>query len=310
MNIKDSKIYIAGHNGMVGSSILRVLKSYGYKNIIGLSRDKLNLINQDEVIDFFKKEKPTIVINAAGKVGGINANNLNPYEFLMQNLQIQNNLIDSSLNYGVNKFIFIGTSSIYPRLSPQPIKEEYLLTGPFEPTNEGYAIAKIAGIKACNAINKQFGKDFISLLPSNLYGVNDNFDLESAHVIQALIRKFVEASENNHPTVSLWGSGSPKREFTYVDDFSLAVMFCLENQLQKSMYNVGNGDEVSIKELAIIIKDVVGFKGELVWDKSKPDGIPRKLMDSSNFKSCGWNSTISLKDGIKTTLEWYLKNRT
>lgn len=310
MNVKNTKIYIAGHNGMVGSSIFRVLKSNGYNNIIGISREKLNLINQDEVVDFFKIEKPNIVINAAGKVGGINANNLNPYEFLMQNLQIQNNLIDSSLKYGVNKFIFIGTSSVYPRLSPQPIKEEYLLSGPFEPTNEGYAIAKIAGIKACTAIKKQYGKDFISLLPSNLYGVNDNFDLESAHVIQALIRKFVEAFENNYPTVSLWGSGSPKREFTYVDDFSLAVMFCLENKLDKPVYNVGNGEEVSIKDLSIIIKEIVGFKGELVWDKSKPDGIPRKLMDSSSFKSCGWNSTISLKDGIKTTLEWYLKNRT
>ena len=310
MNIKDSKIYIAGHNGMVGSSLYRVLQSYGYKNLIGLSRDKLNLLNQADVIDFFKTEKPSIVINAAGKVGGINANNLNPYEFLMENLQIQNNLIDSSLKYGVNKFIFIGTSSIYPRLSPQPIKEEYLLTGPFEPTNEGYAIAKIAGIKACNAIKKQFGKDFISLLPSNLYGVKDNFDLESAHVIQALIRKFVEASENNHTTVSLWGSGSPKREFTYVDDFSLAVMFCIENRLDESMYNVGNGEEISIKDLAILVKEIVGFDGKIVFDKSKPDGIPRKLMDSSNFKSCGWDSSISLKDGIKTTLEWYLKNRT
>ena len=310
MNIKDSKIYIAGHNGMVGSSLYRVLQSNGYKNLIGLSRDKLNLLNQADVIDFFKTEKPSIVINAAGKVGGINANNLNPYEFLMENLQIQNNLIDSSLKYGVNKFIFIGTSSIYPRLSPQPIKEEYLLTGPFEPTNEGYAIAKIAGIKACNAIKKQFGKDFISLLPSNLYGVNDNFDLETAHVIQALIRKFVEASENNHTTVSLWGSGSPKREFTYVDDFSLAVMFCLENKLDKPVYNVGNGEEISIKDLAILVKEIVGFDGKIVFDKSKPDGIPRKLMDSSNFKSYGWNSSISLKDGIKTTLEWYLKNRT
>ena len=310
MSIKDSKIYIAGHNGMVGSSLYRVLQSNGYKNLIGLSRDKLNLLNQTDVIDFFKTEKPSIVINAAGKVGGINANNLHPYEFLMENLQIQNNLIDSSLKYGVNKFIFIGTSSIYPRLSPQPIKEEYLLTGPFEPTNEGYAIAKIAGIKACNAIKKQFGKDFISLLPSNLYGVNDNFDLESAHVIQALIRKFVEASENNQPTVSLWGSGSPKREFTYVDDFSLAVMFCIENRLDESMYNVGNGKEVSIKDLATLIQEIVGFDGKIVFDKSKPDGIPRKLMDSSNFKSFGWNSSISLEDGIKTTLEWYLKNRT
>jgi GDP-L-fucose synthase len=309
MNLKSSKIYIAGHNGMVGSSLYRVLNDKGYNNLIGVSSKKLDLTNQSDVIDFFNKEKPDIVINAAGKVGGIKANINNPYQFLLKNLQIQNNLVECSLLNNVEKFIFIGSSSIYPRNCKQPMKEKYLLTGALEPTNEFYSIAKISGIKLCQSVRKEFNKNYFTLLPSNLYGINDSFNKEHSHVIQAMILKFHDAKINNHENVILWGSGSPKREFTFVDDFSESVIFAIENKLEEDFYNVGNGNEISIMDLANTIKNVIGYEGKIIWDKSKPDGISRKLMDSSKFESYGWKSRTNLKVGVYKTYEWIVKNK-
>ncbi len=309
MNLKSSKIYIAGHNGMVGSSLYRVLNDKGYKNLIGVSSKKLDLTNQSDVIDFFNKEKPDIVINAAGKVGGIKANINNPYQFLLKNLQIQNNLVECSLLNNIEKFIFIGSSSIYPRNCKQPMKEKYLLTGALEPTNEFYSIAKISGIKLCQSVRKEFNKNYFTLLPSNLYGINDSFNKEHSHVIQAMILKFHDAKINNHKNVILWGSGSPKREFTFVDDFSESVIFAIENKLEEDFYNVGNGNEISILDLANSIKNIIGYEGEIIWDKSKPDGISRKLMDSSKFESYGWKSKTNLQVGVTKTYEWILKNK-
>jgi GDP-L-fucose synthase len=305
---KSSKIYVAGHRGMVGSSIWRALESKGYINLIGKSSKELNLKNQEAVNKFFKTESPEVVIDAAARVGGILANSDYPYNFLMENLQIQNNLIDSAHHHNINKFIFLGSSCIYPKHAPQPLKEDYLLTDSLEPTNEWYAIAKIAGVKACEAIRKQYRKDFVSLMPTNLYGPHDNFDLKTSHVLPAMIRKFHEAKINDHTPVGLWGSGNPMREFLHVDDLANAVVFALENQLKHNIYNVGTGKDITIRELAETIQEIVGHKGSIEWDASKPDGTPRKLLDVSKLKQEGCEYDIELEEGIKTTYEWFLKN--
>ena len=296
---KDTKIYIAGHKGMVGSACWRLLEKKGYKNLIGKSSKELDLKDQQATAQFFKEEKPEVVIDAAAKVGGIWANNQYPYEFLMDNMLIQNNLISSSLKNDVKKFIFLGSSCIYPKMAPQPLKEEYLLSGPLEPTNQWYAIAKISGVKLIEAIRTQYKKDYVALMPTNLYGPGDNYDLETSHVLPAMLRKFHEAKENNHAPVTLWGSGTPLREFLHVDDLAEAVVFSMENTLEESLYNVGSGEEITIKELALLIQEIVGHKGEIIWDKSKPDGTPRKLMDSGQINHLGWFSKINLKARIK-----------
>lgn len=305
---KSNKIYVAGHNGMVGAAICRVLVAHGYNQIIGRSSKELDLRNQAAVIDFFKTEKPSVVIDAAARVGGILANNNYPYQFLMDNLLIQNNLINGAFEHQADKFIFLGSSCIYPKLAPQPLKEEYLLTSDLEPTNEWYAIAKITGVKACQAIRKQYQKDFVSLMPTNLYGSFDNFDLETSHVLPAMIRKFHDATINNHATVTLWGSGTPMREFLHVNDMAKAVLFALENTLPEYLYNVGTGVDLTIKELAELIQKVTGHKGEIVWDSSKPDGTSRKLMDNSKLQLLGWKYQIELEQGIQQTYDWFLKN--
>ena len=305
---KATKIYIAGHKGMVGSAIWRTLSTKGYTNLIGASSATLNLKNQQAVKDFFAAEKPKVVIDAAAKVGGILANNDFPYQFLMENMQIQNNLIDTALQTDVEKFIFLGSSCIYPKLAPQPLKEEYLLTDSLEPTNEWYAIAKITGVKACQAIRKQFDKDYVSLMPTNLYGTHDNFDLNSSHVLPAMIRKFHEAKSNNNATVKLWGSGTPRREFLFVDDMAAAVVFALENKLPDYLYNVGTGVDLTIKELAENIQKVIGHQGAIEWDSSKPDGTPRKLMNVAKMHQLGWKHKVDLIEGITKTYNWFLEN--
>ena len=303
-----TKIYIAGHKGMVGSAIWRALKFKGYNNLIGKTSKEIDLRNQKDVLYFYEQEKPDVVIDAAAKVGGILANNDFPYQFLMENLQIQNNLIDGAHKAGVEKFIFLGSSCIYPKFASQPLKEEYLLTDSLEPTNEMYAIAKISGVKACQAISKQYNKDFVSLMPANLYGSFDNFDLKTSHVLPAMLRKFHEAKINNHSEVNVWGSGTPKREFLFVDDLAEAVVFALENKLPEYLYNVGSGKEITIKELAEIIQRVTGHQGEIVWDSSKPDGTPRKLLDVSKIKEIGWEYKTDLQQGIEKTYAWFLDN--
>lgn len=306
--MKNLKIYIAGHNGMVGSAVWRSLKQAGYTNLVGKSSKELDLRNQQAVIQFFLDEKPDVVIDAAARVGGILANNNYPYQFLMENMQIQNNLIDGALNHNVQKFIFLGSSCIYPKFAPQPLKEDYLLTDSLEPTNEWYAIAKISGVKACEAIRKQFGKDFVSLMPTNLYGSFDNFDLQTSHVLPAMMRKFHEAKLNGNTPVTLWGSGTPMREFLHVDDLADAVKFALENTLPDNLYNVGTGIDLTIKELAETIQRAVGHHGEIIWDSTKPDGTPRKLMDVSKMANAGWKYTTNLTEGIESTYEWFLDN--
>ena len=308
MITKNTKIYIAGHRGMVGSAVWRILASKGYTNLIGKTSKELDLRNQQAVLDFYNQEQPEVVIDAAAKVGGILANNDFPYQFLMENMQIQNNLIDGAHKAGIEKFIFLGSSCIYPKLAPQPLKEEYLLTDSLEPTNQWYAIAKITGVKACQAIRKQFGKDYMSLMPTNLYGFNDNFDLKSSHVLPAMIRKFHEAKEINHSPVTLWGSGTPMREFLFVDDLAQAVIYALENKLSEHLYNVGSGKDITIKVLAETIQKAVGHQGEIIWDSSKPDGTPRKLMDVSKMKAMGWTYTTELDEGIEKTYKWFLEN--
>jgi len=305
---KNTKIYIAGHQGMVGSAIWRNLQSMGYTNLIGRTSSELDLRNQAVVDAFFVSEKPEVVIDAAARVGGILANNDFPYQFLMENMQIQNNLIDGAHRFEVQKFIFLGSSCIYPKMAQQPLKEEYLLTGPLEPTNEWYAIAKISGVKACESIRKQFGKDFVSLMPTNLYGSHDNFDLKSSHVLPAMIRKFHEAKLNNNSPVELWGSGTPMREFLHVDDLADAVVYAFEQQLPDNLYNIGTGVDLTIKELAEIIQRLVGHTGEIIWDSSKPDGTPRKLMDVSKMTNAGWKAKIGLEEGIRDTYGWFLEN--
>ena len=332
---KSSKIYIAGHRGMVGSAIKRKLEAEGYTNLVVRTSKELDLRNQEAVNHFFEQEKPNVVIDAAARVGGILANNEHPYPFLMENLQIQNNLIDAAHRFDVQKFMFLGSSCIYPKLAPQPLKEEYLLTGPLEPTNEWYAIAKITGVKACEAIRKQYGKDFVSLMPTNLYGPNDNFDLKTSHVLPAMIRKFHEAKHhaqsnvrssvlpqaesvetsqqpfaaaNQHAPVKLWGSGTPMREFLHVDDLAEATLFALQHKLEDNLYNVGTGTDLTIKDLAELIQKIVGHEGEIIWDSSKPDGTPRKLMDVSKMKQQGWEAKIELEHGIRETYNWFLES--
>lgn len=305
---KSSKIYIAGHKGMVGSAIHQLLMSKGYENIIFRTSSALDLRNQHEVEAFFQKEKPQFVIDAAARVGGILANNNYPYQFLMDNLQMQNNLIHSSLKNDVEKFIFLGSSCIYPKLAPQPLREEYLLTSALEPTNEWYALAKIAGVKACEAIRKEYNKNFIALMPTNAYGPFDNYDLETSHVLPAMIRKFHEAKLNNHAPVTLWGSGAPMREFIYVKDLADAIVFAFENDLKEHLYNLGTGTDLTIRELAMLIQKTVGHQGEIIWDSSKPDGTPRKLMDVSKLANAGWQACTSLQEGLNETYQWFLQN--
>lgn len=304
----NTKIYIAGHNGMVGSAIWRILVDKGFTNLVGVSSKELDLRNQQAVRDFIAKENPEVIIDAAARVGGILANNDYPYQFIMENMQIQNNLIDSALQNNVEKFIFLGSSCIYPKLAPQPLKEDYLLTDTLEPTNEWYAIAKITGVKTCQAIRNQFGKDYVSLMPTNLYGTHDNFDLNTSHVLPAMIRKFHEAKENNHAPVTLWGSGTPMREFLFVDDMAQAVIFALENKLPDYLYNVGTGEDLTIKDLAETIQQITGHKGEIIWDSTKPDGTPRKLMDVTKMHDLGWKHKIELHEGIQKTYNWFLEN--
>lgn len=305
---KESKIYIAGHSGMVGSAVWRVLRNSGYTNLIGKTSSELDLRNQVSVDEFISLEKPAIIIDAAARVGGIVANNKFPYQFLIENMRIQNNLIQSAHENNVDKFIFLGSSCIYPKMAPQPLKEEYLLTDSLEPTNESYAIAKISGVKLCQAIRNQFGKDFVSLMPTNLYGSFDNFDYETSHVLPAMLRKFHEAKINNNAPVTLWGSGRPMREFLLVDDMAKAVVFAIENKLPEHLYNIGSSMEISIKELAETIQNIVQHKGEIIWNDSKPDGTPRKLMDNSKMNNLGWKAEVDLKTGIKMTYDWFLEN--
>ncbi len=305
---KDAKIYIAGHKGMVGSACLRALESVGYTNLIYISSKELDLRNQNGVENFIKNEKPQVIINAAAKVGGILANNSYPFDFLMDNMLIQNNLILFAHKYNIPKFIFLGSSCIYPKFAPQPLKEEYLLTNSLEKTNQWYAIAKISGVKLVQALREQFNRDYVSLMPTNLYGSNDNFDLNSSHVLPAMIRKFHDAKINNGTTVTLWGTGNPLREFLHVDDLAQAVILAIENNLDEYLYNVGYGDDITIRDLAKLIKSCVGFKGNIFWDETKPDGTPKKLMDSSKFKKLGWKPKITLEKGIQSVYNWYLNN--
>jgi GDP-L-fucose synthase len=305
---KNIKIYIAGHRGMVGSAIKRQLEHLGYTYIIGFGSKELDLKNQLKVNQMFEAEKPDVVIDAAARVGGILANNNYPYQFLMENLQIQNNLIDAANVHNCRKFIFLGSSCIYPKLAKQPIEESALLSGYLEPTNEWYAIAKIAGVKACEAIRRQYGKDFVSLMPTNLYGPFDNFDLNTSHVLPAMMRKFDEAKNNGNTPVVIWGSGTPMREFLHVDDLAKAAIFALKNVLPDNLYNVGTGKDLTIKDLAILVQKITGHKGEIIWDKEKPDGTPRKLMDVSKLHALGWNHEIEISEGITSTYDWYLNN--
>lgn len=305
---KKANIYIAGHRGMVGSAIWRALTKKGYTNLIGRTSSELDLRNQTDVNTFLKSEKIEAVIDAAAVVGGILANNTYPYQFLMENMLIQNNLINGAYEEGVKKFIFLGSSCIYPKLAAQPLKEEALLTGALEPTNEWYAIAKISGVKACEAIRKQYGLDYVSLMPTNLYGTHDNFDLKTSHVLPAMLRKFHEAKEKGNKPVELWGTGTPMREFLFVDDLAEAVGFALENQLQEHLYNVGSGSDLTIKALAEKIQQVVGHTGEIDWNSDMPDGTPRKWMDVSKLKKEGWKATTNLGEGLKITYDWFLEN--
>ncbi|MBB4803671.1 GDP-L-fucose synthase [Flavobacterium nitrogenifigens] len=298
MNLED-KIYIAGHRGMVGSAILRQLKAKGYTNFVLKKSSELDLRNQQAVADFFAEEKPDYVFLAAAKVGGIIANNTYRGDFIYENLMIQNNVIHQSYLHDVKKLMFLGSSCIYPKMAPQPLKEEYMLTGELEPTNEPYAIAKIAGIKMCDAYRDQFGCNFISVMPTNLYGPNDNYDLKNSHVLPAMLRKFITAKRNNESSVTIWGTGSPKREFLHADDLAEACLYLMENYNEQGLVNIGVGEDISILDLAILVKKIVGFEGEILTDTSKPDGTPRKLMDVSKLNSFGWKAKTSLEEGIQ-----------
>ena len=316
MSGKEKKIYVAGHNGMVGSAITRELTKRGYKNLLLKSLVELDLRKQKDVESFLNKEKPEIVIIAAAKVGGILANNTYRADFLYDNLMIELNIIHSSYLTKVEKVIFLGSSCIYPKLAPQPLKEEYLLSGYLENTNEPYAIAKISGIKMCENYYKQYGCNFYSVMPTNLYGINDNFDLQTSHVLPALIRKFHEAKKGDKDKVSLWGTGKPRREFLYVDDLAEAILFMMENVEAKDLYengithlNIGTGKDISISELASVISKIVGFNGKIEYDKTKPDGTPRKLMDVSRINKLGWKYKTELEEGIEKTYKWFLDNK-
>ncbi|MFN4144558.1 MAG: GDP-L-fucose synthase family protein [Runella sp.] len=304
---KNAKIYIAGHRGMVGSAIYRCLEANGYTHLVVRTSSELDLRNQQAVADFFAAEKPEYVFLAAAKVGGIMANNLYRAEFLYDNLQIQNNVIHQSYLYNVQKLMFLGSSCIYPKMAPQPLKEDYLLTGPLEYTNEPYAIAKIAGIKMCENYRKQYGCRFVSVMPTNLYGPNDNYDLQNSHVLPAMIRKFHEAKINQQPSVELWGTGAPLREFLHADDLADACVFLMQNYDEEQFINIGVGEDIAIKDLANLVKSIVGYEGEIVWNTSKPDGTPRKLMDVSRLHALGWKHRYSLHQGIQHAYQDFLK---
>lgn len=302
------KIYVAGHLGLVGSAVVRAIEADGNHTWVGQSRAEMDLLDRDAVFRYLANEKPDIVVIAAAKVGGIHANKTYPVEFLSQNLQIETNLMDAAHSAGIKKLLFLGSSCVYPKLAQQPIKEEYLLTGELEKTNEAYALAKISGLKLVQAYRKQYGHSWISAMPTNMYGPGDNFDLENSHVLPALIRKFHDGKVRGDSSVSLWGTGSAKREFLHSDDLGWACLFLLENYDDDVAINVGFGEDISIIELAELIKSIVGFQGEIEWDSSKPDGTPRKLLDLSRIKNLGWSPTITLEDGIVSTYKWYLSN--
>ncbi len=304
---KDSKIFVAGHRGLVGSAIVRLLEAEGFTNIVTRTSSELDLTDQAATKAFFETERPEYVFLAAAKVGGIIANKTYSGEFIHKNLSVQGNVIHSAYETGVKKLIFLGSSCIYPRLAPQPIKEEYLLTGELEPTNKAYALAKIAGIVQCQSYNTQYGTNFVSVMPTNLYGPNDNYDLENSHVLPALIRKFHEAKQTGDK-VTLWGTGSAKREFLHVDDLANAVLHLMETYDSSEIVNIGTGEDISIKEVAEMIREIVGYEGEIIWDTEKPDGTPRKLLDVSRLHGLGWKHSIALVDGIKSTYAQYLKN--
>ena len=304
---KNIKIFVAGHKGLVGRATVNLLKEKGYKNLILKTSNQLDLRVQRDVENFISTSRPDLIIDAAAKVGGIYANKTYPYSFLMHNMQIQNNLIDSALKNEIKDFIFLGSSCIYPKLSPQPIKEDYLLTSQLEPTNKWYALAKIAGVMSCDAIREEYGYNYVSLMPTNLYGEHDNFDLETSHVIPAMIRKFHEAKIKNE-NVKLWGTGSPCREFMHVKDLANAILFVMENEVKESLYNVGTSKDLPIKDLAKIIQKVVGHTGNIIWDSSMPDGTPRKLLNTDKIKSLGWSPEIELKSGIESTYSWFKNN--
>jgi len=308
----NDRIYIAGHRGLVGSAVKRKLESEGFTNLVYRSSSELDLTDKAAVDAFFSQEKPDYVFLAAAKVGGIVANDTYPADFIRINLEIQTNVIDAACRHGVKKLLFLGSSCIYPKFAPQPMKEEHLLTGELEPTNIAYAIAKISGIIMCSSYNMQHETNFIATMPTNLYGPNDNFDLETSHVLPALIRRFHEAKQNNEPAVTLWGTGKPMREFLYVDDLADALLFLMHNfdaSKDSVFVNVGVGEDISIRDLAYLIREIVGFKGDIRWDTGKPDGTPRKLMDVERLKNLGWQATTSLKEGIEKTYTWYLHNR-
>ena len=305
---KDSKIFIAGHKGMVGSAIMRELQKQGYSNIIVRTRAELDLLNQQAVADFFAQEKPEFVFLAAAKVGGIEANRSQLGSFTYENLQIQNNIIHNAYLNKVERLIFLGSSCIYPKFAPQPIKEEYLLTGPLEPTNYGYAVAKIAGLKMCEAYRTQYGCDFVALMPTNLQGINDNCDLTTSHVLPALMRKFHEAKMHGDSAVEVWGSGTPKRELLFVDDLAEACVFAMNNKNVVELTNIGTGEDISIRELAELVKKIVDFKGEIKFDTSRPDGPPRKVLDVTKINSLGWKAKTSLEEGVARVYDWYKKN--
>ncbi|MEE8427914.1 MAG: GDP-L-fucose synthase [Gammaproteobacteria bacterium] len=305
----DQKIYVAGHRGLVGSAIMRCLASRGYTNLITATSAEVDLRNQSKARSFFKEQTPEYVIIAAAKVGGILANDRYPADFIFDNLMIAANVIDAAHQYGVKKLLFLGSTCVYPKLAPQPLKEEYLLTGPLEPTNEWYAIAKIAGIKMCQAYRRQYGCQFVSAMPTNLYGSEDNFNLESSHVLPALIRKFYEAKQTKNSEVVVWGTGKPRREFLHVDDLADASLFLMQNYNGEEAINIGVGEDISIADLAETIRDIIGYKGSIVFDRDKPDGTPRKLVDTSLINSIGWSPKISLGQGILSTVKWYTKMR-
>jgi GDP-L-fucose synthase len=305
---KTDRIFVAGHRGMVGSALVRRLEAEAFSNVVTRERSQLDLTDESAVAKFFAKERPAIVIVAAAKVGGIKANNDYPVEFLVENLRIQNNVIRAAYKNGARKLLFLGSSCIYPKFAPQPISESALLSGPLEPTNEAYAIAKIAGIKLCQAYCREYGKNFISVMPTNLYGPNDNFDLEASHVLAALLRKAHEAKTRNDRNLVVWGTGKPRREFLHVDDLASACLLLLEKYDSPEIINVGCGQDISIRELAELICDVVGFDGELAWDTTKPDGTPRKLLDVTKIRALDWKPVITLRDGINQTYDWFVAN--
>jgi GDP-L-fucose synthase len=307
---QDSRIYVCGHRGLVGSALWRELHGLGFKNLLGRSHKELDLLDSAAVAALYERERPEYVFVAAAKVGGILANDRQPAEFLFQNLQIQNNVIHGAWKAGVKKLLFLGSSCIYPKLAPQPLKEEYLLSGPLEPTNEWYAVAKIAGIKMCQAYRRQYGCDFISAMPTNLYGPNDNYDVQTSHVLPALVRKFHEAKLSGAPQVTCWGTGKPLREFLYADDLAAACVFLMQHYSEEQFINVGCGSDISVRDLAELVARIVGFKGQIVWDTSKPDGTPRKLMDSSRLFGLGWKPRIDLEKGIRLAYDAFLQRAT